>query len=230
MPFDPHRVARRFWSRVAPQDDGCWLWVGGVRANGYGSFAIKTPHGRWTQTTAHRWAYANQVGPVGDELEVDHLCRTRACVRPDHLEAVTVAENRRRRDVKYSPDVPRGHRDLPTIPRIPEPPAVQKRNPLTHCLNGHEYAVTGWVANGSSRTCKACREISFARRSAGGPGRHGTESHCPHGHEYSAENTYHRSRPDGSRSRECKACVRARVERDREKINARRRARRARGR
>lgn len=201
--MDEHREARRFWTRVRLDESGCWLWTGGTRANGYGSFAIKSPTGSWTQTTAHRWAYGHQVAPVPADMEADHLCKVRNCVRPDHLEVVTVVENRRRRDVGYAPDVPR---DLRPLPVIPDPPApARRRNPETHCLNGHEYAVTGWVKNGANRTCAACRDAATVRKRKGGA--HGTETHCPHGHPYSEENTYKRVRPDGSVGRECRTCV-----------------------
>jgi hypothetical protein len=46
--------------------------------------------------TAHRYFYEQAYGPVPDGLVLDHLCRVRNCVRPDHMEAVSSTENRRR--------------------------------------------------------------------------------------------------------------------------------------
>jgi hypothetical protein len=80
----------RFWKRVAVTDR-CWLWTGGLTATGYGQFHF---HGR--PRVAHKYLYEFERGPVPDGLELDHLCRVRNCVRPDHLEAVTHAENIRR--------------------------------------------------------------------------------------------------------------------------------------
>jgi len=45
---------------------------------------------------AHRWAYETCVGSINDGLQIDHLCRVRECVNPDHLQPVTHAENMRR--------------------------------------------------------------------------------------------------------------------------------------
>lgn len=49
-----------------------------------------------TTCTAHRWAYEFLVGEIPEGLTLDHLCRNKACVMPDHLEPVTQAENHRR--------------------------------------------------------------------------------------------------------------------------------------
>jgi hypothetical protein len=82
--------SERFWSKVE-KTETCWLWTASKDRAGYGWFGKDG-----TATKAHRWAYESLVGPIPEDLVIDHLCRVRNCVRPDHLEPVTVAENTRR--------------------------------------------------------------------------------------------------------------------------------------
>lgn len=84
----------RFWPKVRPTGF-CWEWTGGKNASGYGMFGIPKRDGTtdWTKVSAHRYAYQSLVGPISEGLVVDHLCRNRGCVNPDHLEPVTQQEN-----------------------------------------------------------------------------------------------------------------------------------------
>lgn len=70
--------------------NGCWRWVRGTTTTGYGHFHFK---GRYYQ--AHRLMYTLLRGPVLT-VDMDHLCRNRWCVNPDHVEPVSRAENVRR--------------------------------------------------------------------------------------------------------------------------------------
>lgn len=66
----------------------CWEWKGCVEKDGYGVVQVK---GR--QWRAHRYVYVSWVGEIGNDLQLDHLCRNRLCVNPAHLEPVTCETN-----------------------------------------------------------------------------------------------------------------------------------------
>lgn len=73
---------------------GCWQWIGNISpTTGYGMLNIKREDGRWIPSAAHRVVYELYVGPIPAGLHLDHLCRNRVCVRPDHLEPVTPRTN-----------------------------------------------------------------------------------------------------------------------------------------
>lgn len=130
------RDERRFWSKVAlPDGQGCMLWLGYVQPSGYGKFRL----GKDT-AYAHRVSYEIANGPVPIGLQVDHLCRVRHCVAPDHLEAVTPAENVRRGN----------------------PGRSNARK--THCPQGHEYTPENTYARKGRRYCRACQQETTRRR------------------------------------------------------------------
>jgi hypothetical protein len=77
----------RFWNKVdkcgpipefRPDLGQCWIWVGAIQSNGYGTWAEHL-HGR--QTSAHRFSWEWENGKIPDGLVPDHLCRVRRCVR-----------------------------------------------------------------------------------------------------------------------------------------------------
>ena len=127
----------RFLSQVTKADD-CWEWRGYIDPKGYARF---TPEGQ-SKTYAHRWAFKNFVGVLPDGLQIDHLCRNRRCVKPDHLEAVTCQVN-----------LARGEHWL-------------KRK--AHCPKGHPYDdVNTYVCRSGGRRCRACaRAAARVRRVA----------------------------------------------------------------
>jgi HNH endonuclease len=120
---------RKHWPIEVVGD--CHVWQGAMLRNGYGTVTVD---GRtWL---AHRYAYTTQRGPIPDGLHIDHLCRNRACVNPDHLEPVTQAENNRR-----------------------------AADAQTHCRNGHPRTEDNLIVDSDGqRRCRTCR--SADRREA----------------------------------------------------------------
>jgi hypothetical protein len=83
----PSAVRVRFLARVKFTDT-CWLWTGTLSSYGYGVIGVN-----YKTLKAHRVAYTAAVGEIPPGLHVDHLCRVRTCVNPEHLEPVTPREN-----------------------------------------------------------------------------------------------------------------------------------------
>lgn len=124
----------RFWAKVDKGDGStCWLWTAARDKRGYGYFTPSPGH----QVMAHRFAFELANGAIPEPLEIDHLCRTPGCVRPDHLEAVTHREN-----------VRRGEGGRPRQER---------------CLNGHLFDYRD--ANGRGR-CRSCTREAMRRHRA----------------------------------------------------------------
>jgi len=133
----------RFWAKInksgpipqhRPSLGPCWLWVAGLK-NGYGEFNLGTGE-NWRAEYAHIFSYQLACGPVPENLELDHLCRIKSCVNPDHLEAVTHAENLRRS-------------------------WWATHKPKTHCAYGHIYseANTYVKPKDGRKECRICRVI-----------------------------------------------------------------------
>lgn len=120
---------------VAKRED-CWLWAGPL-ANGYG----RLYSGKHDSYPAHKVLYEEQNGPVPDGLELDHLCRVRVCINPEHLEAVTHAENLARRTNIIKEFCKRGHRFTPDSVRTQKDPVSGKiRRQCKICVNMRSYA------------------------------------------------------------------------------------------
>lgn len=128
----------RFWLKVE-KTNGCWIWTG-CKANGYGIVGIA--YETWF---AHRVAWVSKNGQLSSDLQLDHLCRDRACVNPDHLDPVPQAVNMIRGDGWGG---------------------VNSRK--THCPQGHEYTDrnTYVIPSTNGRMCRICKASGRASEQA----------------------------------------------------------------
>jgi hypothetical protein len=110
--------------------DTCWIWIAAKDKAGYGKFRLTE-----NNTTAHRAAYILFKGLLAKGLVIDHLCRNKSCVNPEHLEAVPQLTN-----------LERG---------INVPSMIHKVK--THCPKGHEYSGDNLKLHKSGRHCKICQ-------------------------------------------------------------------------
>lgn len=133
-------LEERFWNKVDKGSDpnGCWLWMG-IRINsGYGRIMSEGRH-----QLVHRVSYQLAVGSIPPDMVIDHLCRNRLCVNPQHLEPVTQHENNQRAIPFMSAAAKKRHKEAP---------------PLTHCPSGHPYTPDNIYIVAGRRRCKTCQK------------------------------------------------------------------------
>lgn len=94
----------RFWPRVKATPEGCWEWQGNRNNVGYGLFKLNRRY-----VVAHRFAYEAMISEIPDGLEIDHLCRNRACVNPYHMDPVTHRVNMQRGKLALRAECGKGH-------------------------------------------------------------------------------------------------------------------------
>lgn len=82
-------LRERIWSGAIEDEHGCWVWQRAVSRTGYGV----TGMGSEKTALAHRISYELAYGEIPEGADIDHLCGNRACIRPEHLKAVTKSEN-----------------------------------------------------------------------------------------------------------------------------------------
>jgi hypothetical protein len=118
-------------------ETGCWEWTGPLHKKGYAHVSADSKC-----LKVHRVAYEEWVGPIPEGLTIDHLCKNKRCFNPEHLEAVTNAEN-----VKRSAGPHRGGRN----------------KGKTHCKDGHELTPENTYVHhakrGVMRRCKTCHRL-----------------------------------------------------------------------
>lgn len=95
---------REIFKSKTEEKNGCWVWIESLNRTGYSRTTI---NGK--RKFAHRWSHELFKGDIPEGLVIDHLCRNRACVNPDHLEAVTQLENIKRGDLYKRDRCNRGH-------------------------------------------------------------------------------------------------------------------------
>jgi|ERR1700723_705125 len=172
--------------------DTCWLWQHTLTKSGYGRFRIS----ELGISSAHRAAFYYRFGYVpGAGRNLDHLCRVRNCVRPDHLEEVTLQENLLRGE---------GH------------------GKETHCPAGHpyneEHSVKEFIPRTGTwgRRCVTCKRNRRVRNKIANGGKPYLEvpckdrTHCPQGHVYKGDNFRVYSHKNGGLTKCCMICARAR--------------------
>lgn len=79
----PPKVDRgRLWQYYSPEpNSGCWIWLEGLNSSGYGP---------------HRKVYEIFKGTIPKDKDIEHLCETRCCINPDHLQPANRTDNMRR--------------------------------------------------------------------------------------------------------------------------------------
>lgn len=178
----PTRVSDRVIASVTVADSGCWLTPYALHESGYVKVGW-SEGGRKTTSLGHIVTYERVNGPVSPGLELDHLCRNKACVNPAHLEPVPTAENLLRSPVA--------------------PAAVNRRK--THCPQGHRYDDENTYVFRSGRACKTCMaENTRKHRALVPPKPRRRKTHCYRGHPYDEVNTY----VDKRGRRLCRECGR----------------------
>lgn len=134
------------YARVALVDHievgDCWQWTGRFDQDGYGRFGNRGLY-------AHRLVWESLVGLIPPGRQIDHICRNRGCVNPDHLEVVTLQEN-----ISRTPPGMKGQHSNHSRG------ADHLNSQKTHCPYGHPYSPenTACSARGT-RLCLACRKI-----------------------------------------------------------------------
>lgn len=130
-------VSERFWMKVEATGV-CWEWRASVKPNGYGQFGLRAG----CTVYAHRFAYQMLVGEIPSGLDLDHLCRNRSCVNPDHLQPVDRGTNLRRSPITF--------------------PGMAARSDT--CKQGHPWATGSFRSESGRRICRICRNA--AKRAA----------------------------------------------------------------
>lgn len=128
IPILNEKQLKHFWENVL-FTTLCWEWLGWETNSGYAQFRIGIK-----KYLVHRISYEMYKGIIPKYYEVDHLCKNKKCVNPDHLESVEGKENNRRSNSKSS---------------------INSKK--TNCNNGHEFTIQNtYVTKQGHRECIIC--------------------------------------------------------------------------
>jgi len=128
MDWYNQKTMQRMTNKIKISKTGCWVWQASLNHKGYGQVGYKD-----TMVRTHRLMYQLLIGVIPKGLQIDHLCRNRACCNPEHLEPVTPLEN-----TKRSP--------------------IHDRN-KTHCKWGHGFTPENTMIykKTGQRACRICQ-------------------------------------------------------------------------
>lgn len=141
-------IEERLLERIELSDTGCWVYTGGLDKDGYGKIKEGPRGGRTLRS--HRVAYELWHGEIPPGLELDHLCRTRNCVNPSHMECVSGLENTMRGRSFVVANAAKTH--------CPKEHPYDKNNTLWTVVRRYE--------NGRVQWGRRCRECLAAKRRA----------------------------------------------------------------
>lgn len=141
-----HKTAiERFTDKIIYEND-CWRWTAYINPDGYGKFGDRSGHA----VLSHRWSFEYYRYSIPANMQLDHLCRNRWCVNPEHLEVVTKQTNFLRGVHKFG----------------------KHQSDKTHCKAGHEYDEVNTrfgIRKGPNskiwhyRTCRMCTKLNTQR-------------------------------------------------------------------
>ncbi len=131
-------AVQRIWAQVLQDESGCWTFTGRLTGGGYGRIRADD-----RDQPTHRFMYEALLGPVPAELDIDHLCRNRACCNPAHLEPVP-----------------------PRVNLLRGTGYAARNARKTHCIHGHEFTEANTMRSKRGRRCRTCHNADDAAHRA----------------------------------------------------------------